>query len=123
MKKILEDDLIVAGFKKIEKINVINPPKINWGMIYKEKTADEKIEYLEKLASSMNHAAKLIQDERNELGRLCELKETQLTKMNASLIANNNMIQQEITKMNLMRQDYNEQIKTLSSKIRELEKE
>ena len=74
-----ENDLITAGFEKLDpKLLPKQPPKINWGMLYKQKSDAEKIRYLEKLASAMNHAASLIQDERNELGRLCELTEAQL---------------------------------------------
>jgi len=40
---------------------------------------------VEDLAASMNNAAAIIQEERNELGRLCEMKEKQLIKISAEL--------------------------------------
>ena len=119
-----ESDFYVEGFKKLDpKIVEKNPPKIKWGEQYKNRTDAEKITYLEKLASAMNHAAYLIQKERDELNKLCELKEKQLAQVKKGIDANNMMLQQEITRMNTQRQDYNEQIATLSAKIRKFESE
>jgi hypothetical protein len=115
-------DIFAAGFERLdEKYITKRPPKINWGMIYKDMPDAEKISYLEKLASSMNHAAALVQDERNELGRLCELKEGQIATMEEAVRQNNVMLQQEVTRMNTQRQDYNEIIKGLNQRIKELE--
>jgi len=115
-----KDDFIAEGFYKIDE-NLITkrPPKIKWGMKYTNKSANEKIKYLEKLASSMNHAAYLVQEERNELGILCEKKERQIESMAKSLCDNNTMIQQEITRMNSDRQYYNKQIALLNAKLGE----
>ena len=89
-------------------------------MLYKEKSDKEKIEYLEKLASSMNHAIALIQEERNKLGELCELKEQQLVKIAEAVRTNNEMLQQEVTRMNAERQGYNREVARLNTQIREM---
>ena len=106
----------------MKKLISERPPKINWGKGYLNKPDSEKIKYLENFASSMNHAAYLIQGERDQLGKLCELKEKQLIGMNKSLTANNTMLQQEITKINEQRQGFNAEVARLNSRIRELEK-
>jgi len=104
----LQEDLIAKGFHKLDdKLLVVKPPKILWGGIYQASSNEEKIEYLEKLAATMNHAASLIQDERNQLNKLCELKEQQIEKLKEAMDANNNMLQSEVAKINEERQKFN----------------
>ncbi len=69
----------------------------------------------------MNHAASVIQDERDALGKLLDIKEEQLRKQHEMLNANNLMLQQQITKINEERQDYNAHVASLNARIRELE--
>ena len=117
-----EPDLMVEGFHRLDgRTMVAHPPKIQWGVIYKEKSDADKIKYLEKLAATMNHAAFLVQEERNSLGALCEKKEGQLQQMMTDITANNNMLQSEVTKMNEQRQGFNQEVARLNAKIRELE--
>ena len=116
-------DFVGAGFHKLdEKILTLRPPKIQWGLIYRDWDDKKKIEYLEKLASSMNHAAALIQDERNQLNALMAKKEEQLVAMNKAIEQNNAMLQSEIGRMNAEKQEYNEAIAVLNRRIKELEK-
>ncbi len=118
-----QEDLIAKGFHRLDS-NLVEkrPPKIKWGLIYQGMLDKQKIEYLEKLASSMNHAAHLIQGERNELNKLCGLKEEQLIKMKEAMDKNMLMLQSEVTKMNTQRQGFNKEVGRLNQKIRELEK-
>ena len=105
----LQEDLLAQGFHKLDdKLLVVKAPKITWGRIYQSSSNEEKIDYLEKLASTMNHAASLIQDERNQLNKLCELKEQQIEKLKEAMDANNNMLQSEVAKINEERQKFNE---------------
>lgn len=105
----LQEDLVAQGFQKLDD-NLISrrPPKIAWGKIYQASSQDEKIEYLEKLANTMNHAASLIQDERNQLNKLCELKEQQIEKLKEAMDANSDMLQKEVAKINEERQKFNQ---------------
>ena len=117
-----QEDLIAAGFHKLDsKLVSKNPPKISWGELYKANSRLDKIIYLEKLCSSMNQAAHLIQGERDQLLKLCGNKEKQLVQMSKSVEANNQMLQTELTKVNVDKQYYNKRIATLNAKIRELE--
>lgn len=116
-----KQDLITAGFERIDpKLLNGRAPRINWGLIYRGKSDKEKITYLEKLAATMNHAVYLIQEERNKLGELCELKEQQLIKMSESVRTNNMMLQQEITRMNEQRQGYHTVVASLNAEIKEM---
>ena len=116
-----EQDFVAAGFHRLDpKLMTKRPPMIQWGLLYQAKTDQEKIRYLEKLASSMNHAASLIQDERNQLGALCALKEQQIVTLNHTVTANNAMLQQEVTRMNEDRQGYHAAITRLNTELRAL---
>ena len=118
-----DQDWLGEGFHRLdEDLIERRPPKIQWGMIYKGYSDEQKVAYLEKLAAAMNHAAYLIQNERNQLGELCERKEAQLESMKKALEENNSMIQGQITEMNAERQHYNKSISDLKSRVRELER-
>ena len=69
----------------------------------------------------MNHAAYLIQRERNQLNDLIHKKEKMLIQMQEAVNKNNDMLQSEVTKMNAQRQGYNKHVAELNQKIRELE--
>lgn len=108
LKDNMEKDLIAKGFHKLaSKLISRKPPKIKWGKLYQKFTDKEKIEYLEKLASTMNHAAYLIQEERNQRNDLLELKEKQLIASKKALDDSNEMMQTLITDMNEYKQEVN----------------
>ena len=116
-----DDDLIVEGFVQLdERYLERRPPHIKWGVKYQNWSDQEKIQYLQGLAQTMNHAASLVQGERDQLQELCELKEQQLYKLNEAIRQNNAMLQQEVTLMNQQRQDYNETIRALNAELTEL---
>lgn len=117
-----EEDFIGEGFHKIDnKYIEKRPPRIQWGKKYLSWSDDKKIEYLEKFARSMNHAAYLVQSERDQLNKLCGLKEEQIGSLNKSMADNMNMLQHEVTRMNEQRQSYNTEVARLNKKVRELE--
>ncbi len=118
-----EPDFIAAGFHKLEQPLSKRPPKIKWGPIYRAMGMRRKIEYLEKLAATMNHAAYLIQEERNQWAELATKKEKQLLLMKEALDQNNSMIQGEITRMNEEKQKYLKAIKDLKDEIRTHDRE
>ena len=116
-------DFVGAGFHKLDdNLLSLQPPKIQWGRVYQDWPDDKKIEYLEKLASSMNHAAALIQEERNNNLVLMDKKEEQLDAMKRAIDQNNEMIQGQMTQMNAEKQEYNKAIAELNVRIKELEK-
>jgi len=119
--KIIAEEIYeeAEGLKKIEVVEL--PPKIKWGEKFQEWEDEKKISYLTKFAESMNHAADVIQRERDALCDLIEQKEEQLIQIQPRLDANNRMIQEEITKMNEYKQEVNSTIAKLNARIRELE--
>lgn len=118
----LRENLIEQGFRKLDSNLIVEkPPKIKWGPRYKESNIDTKLIYLENIASVMNHAAYLIQNERNKLLDLCTKKEQQLVAITKNIDANNLMVQSEVTRMNEDRQAFNAAVAGLNTRIRELE--
>ena len=118
--KMTYEDFVGAGFHKVESIKT-HPPKIKWGKLYQDSPIDKRLAFAEKLAAAMNHAAFLIQEERDELAKLCEKKEAQIEAMHEALQQNNNMIQTQITKMNAQMQEAAKRSASLQSRIRQLE--
>ena len=118
------DDFIAMGFHKVdEKFLSLNPPKIKYGDKYKGWSDERKITYLENLASAMNHAAALVQDERNDALELCDKKEAQLEAMNESVKLNNIMLQSQIEKINAERQGFNESYAKLKKEVEDLKRQ
>jgi len=120
MQKLEQDDFVGAGFRRIDHWEV-HPPKINWGDVYKLWPLHQKLEYLEKLACTMNHAADKIQGERNTLNDLCVKKEEQIQSLTAAIAQNNAMIQSEITRANEEKQQFLQAIAEKNARIKELE--
>jgi hypothetical protein len=117
-----EQDFLGKGFHKLDE-NLVDrkAPKIQWGDKFQAMPDADKILYLKRLASTMNHAAYLIQNERNQLLDLMEKKELQLEAMKRSIEQNNEMIQGQITEMNANKQEYHKKIASLNKKLREYE--
>ena len=117
-----EPDFLVEGFHKLDdSVLEARAPRVTLLPKFHERSHEAQVAYLLKLASTMNHAAKLIQDERDAMVKLLEKKEEQLEKMAAAVAANNDMLQREVTRMNEQRQGYNEEVMRLGKQIRELE--
>lgn len=115
------EDFIAAGFHRLDNhILAVNAPKIQWGEIYKKWPDAHKVQHLEKLAATMNHAAALIQDERNKLNKLLEAKEKQIVSMKQALEQNNDMIQTQVTSLNAERQRFNASFAKVNAEVREL---
>lgn len=118
-----EDDLVTAGFHRLDRDISKRAPRIKWGLLYGKKTDRSKIEYLEKLAAAMNFAAFTIQNERDAIGKLLVLKEAQIKKAKSAIDANNAMIQQQITHWNAEKKGLLATIKDLRTRLAEYEPE
>jgi hypothetical protein len=86
-------------------------------------TDADRLNYAEQLASTMNHAADLMQQERNTLNELIKQKEQLVIQSSRQLSENNNMLQQEVTRMNQYKKDMQLHAKKLNQEIKELKKQ
>lgn len=113
-------DLMVEGFHELDShLLEPNAPKIAWGEKYKKMTHHDQVRYLKNIASAMNHAAYLIQNERNDMIDLCRKQEEQIKIQQEAVDQNNLMLTTEITKMNELKQKYNAEIARLNQVIRD----
>jgi hypothetical protein len=117
-----EPDFLAEGFEKLDDhLLDARAPRVKLLPAFHERSHERQVDYLLKLASTMNHAARLISDERDRLVELMVKKEAQLEKMAAQMRANNEMLQGEVARMNEQRQGYNAEVMRLGKRIKELE--
>ena len=122
MSKSNGEDFIAAGYHRLDdRLITKKPPKIVWSKQFREREVQVQLDYMEKLANTMNHAASLIQDERNALNELLTKKEQQLVSMSKQLLANNELVQVEVSRMNKQKQGFHAEVSRLNTRIRELE--
>lgn len=112
---------VVEGFERLDNhLLDRRPPKIQWLDGFDNKEDHIKIKYLKSLASTMNNAAKLAQDERDLLVPLLVKKDEQLGVISRQMAQNNDTIQNQVTRMNEQRQGFNREVSRLNKIIREL---
>ncbi len=109
----VDDELFIRESRKC--------PMIRFGPAWEDQTDMYKIEYLWKLASSLNDAAQQIQKERDIANDLLFRKENQLTIGKGKLMQNQIMIQQQLRLANERHQKIIEENKGLYAEIKQLE--
>ena len=88
-----------------------------------EKSDSDKIDYLIKLASSLNHAAQQIQSERDELNSVAIRQEEQIKALEQSRAADRQMIHKQLAAENEKHQNLLKENQGLNRRITELERE
>ena len=98
---------VPEGFKKLEPVRGrrIIAPKIKWGDEYKSWSMKDQLSYAERVASSMNEAADLLQKERNELAKLLTEKEHKLVSSIKEINDLKRVVEQQITTSNEEKQE------------------
>ena len=118
----VQDDFMVKGFHKLDDTIIeLKAPRLTELPKFAAKSEGQKYLYYRKIAATMNHAAKLISEERDELNRLIKLKEQQLIELMQQMDRNNLALAAEVTKFNEQRQSYNHTIGILNEKVKRLE--
>ena len=117
-----QPDLLVEGFHRLDDHLLDNKaPKLTLMPGFHKKDETSKVRYLLSLAATMNHAAKLISEERDALVDAIVMKEKQLEQQDAAMRRNLAMLQSEVTRMNSKKQGFHEEVRLLNARIRELE--
>ena len=104
-------------------------PKITWGDAYLAWPVEKRLEFAEKLASTMNHAADMLQKERNALIDIAKKQELLIADHVRKYDAQSEMIQLQMVRANEEKQELYVQLddtmkekKALMLRIRELER-
>ena len=123
LKEIKLDEEQIEQERKLLEISDLNlpekpglAPQINWGQDFENFDDKRKIIYLKKLCSALNHAADLIQQERDELLKKCHSLNEQLKNSDNSVSIRKDIYTKAIT-------DHNEEKQNLIKRLQELEKE
>jgi putative cell wall-binding protein len=93
-------------------------PMIRFGTEFEAWEDKRKIEYLKKLASSMNEAARVMQDERNELALTVSSLQQQLLNLEKNLTQVKNIMIKNITDSNESKEQNLGQIMQLQSRVK-----
>lgn len=112
------DFMDTAMFKRSSK----ECRRIEFGPEWHARSNKDKIEYLIKLASSLNHAAVEIQKERDELNNTCFNLESQLVVSQKQRMSDQVMIHTQLKNENENKQALLQENQMLRKEIKELEK-
>lgn len=111
-----KSDFVDKMFKRHSK----SAELIQFGEEFEKRPDKEKIKYLIKLASSLNHAAVTIQGERNKLNDLLFLKESQLVNCKKDRERDQIIIHRQLGKENEIKNAQMDEIQKLHAKIARL---
>lgn len=104
-------------------------PKIRWGDIYRGKEFDldkkrfwddrDRLKFAERLASSMNHAADVLQTERNKLLEVLAHQEKQLKENAKAYAGQGDLMHAELGNADAEKQKLYRQIVALTKQVKE----
>jgi hypothetical protein len=95
---------------------------INFGEEFQKWPDSRKMTYLKKLASSMNHAADIMQQERNKLLEEREVIKAQLKNTESNLAIQKDIVLRTITANNSAKEEYIQLIQKLEGQVRSKDK-
>lgn len=124
-----EPNLIVEnppdGFKKLAPIQGLKrrAPKIKWGQEYLKWKPSKRIRYLEELASTMNHAADVLQQEKIKILKVFNHQEKQIVAANNRYEEQTNLLNKQLASFNAQKQELLERVAGLERENGKLKKE
>ena len=96
-------------------------PMIEFSDLWWAREAEDRVNYLHKLASSLDDAAKKLQKENNEMNELLFKKEAQLDAAHKAMGTDRSMIQKQLINENAKQQKLLEENQALRAEIKALE--
>lgn len=93
-------------------------PEIDFGEDFEALEPLKKVIYLKKLSSSLNHAADLIQKERNKLSEECIVLAAVAQNAENSANIQKGIVLKSITERNLEKQDFIKKMQELEQELR-----
>ncbi len=112
----------LGDLKEIKRLPQMKSPapQIRWGEEYKSWPVERRLSYAERLASSMNHAADLLQTERNKLLEVVKRQEEQLKQATEKYVEQGQVMHRELGAQDAEKQQLYAQIVELTAKVKEL---
>jgi seryl-tRNA synthetase len=81
-----------------------NAPQIAWGDEYKSWPIEKRLSYAERLASSMNHAAAVLQDERDRLSDVCHAQQVKVEQAAEQYLKQGDQMHEELARADAEKQ-------------------
>lgn len=103
--------------------NFHKAPPIKWGEAFDKMSEEQQINYLKQLASSMNHAADLLQKERNELAQRLNVEQQKNENAQKAVDIQKRVSADNITQSNQQIQELAQQLVDAQQQNRELARE
>lgn len=121
---ILAPDQPPEGYRKLGKVEGRKKvaPKIKWGDDFLAWSDREKVAWLKKFSSSMNHAADLLQKERNKLVETCAVQDEKLKQHAKEYLHRGQMLHKQVIIMNSEKQELNKMIVELQQRVKTQDK-
>lgn len=114
MSKDITDVQSVDDLKTVDDYLTEKAPQIQFGEDFEDWDSDKKIRYLKRLASTMNHAADMMQNERNELLAKVKVLKAQLASSEQNLTITKDIMRNALTSNNTSKDEF-------ATRIHELE--
>jgi uncharacterized protein involved in exopolysaccharide biosynthesis len=112
------------GIISIEELNLPDKPAraplIDWGKDFEEFDDEGKIRYLKRLTSALNHSCDLIQKERNDAYKQCQVMAEQLENADKNVSIQKGILHNALTNYNKEKQDLIKRIQELESETKDL---
>lgn len=118
------DTLGDEAMKDIERLPAMQSraPDIRWGGEFESWGLRRQRDFAMRLASSMNHAADMLQQERNKLLELCKKQERLLESAQDGYRNQGQLMNNELGKANAEKQELYKQIVNLQAALKEKQK-
>lgn len=118
-------DYSIGGMKKITPVPGMRtrPPKIRWGEEYLSWPIERRLNYAERLASAMNHAADVLQTQANQDKEIIAHQEKQLVHMTKQYAGQGDLMHRELAGQDAEKQALYTEIVKLKSEIKGLKKQ
>lgn len=131
LRKMKEEEMKSEDFITSDYVrHTMHAPKIQFSEEWHKKPASDRIEYLIKLASSLNDAARMIQEERDKLNSTCIKQEKQIKSLRDTTRKDRMMIHKQLAAENTIKEKLvqenmraNREINDLQDRLKELAKD
>ena len=110
----------MGNLKKVVRLPQMRSqaPAIRWGEEYESWPMEKRLRYAEKLASAMNHAADVLQQERNKLIELVRRQEEQIKALVLKNESQGELVHRELRSVDKEKQELYQQIVTLKALLK-----
>ena len=111
---------VLGNLKKIERLPAMldSPPKVRFGSEYLGWTLTKRLQYAEQLAHSMNHAADILQQERNALSVVAIHQEDQIKHLVGQFSQQSDLMAKLTGESNEAKQGFMREIVELRAQVR-----